>query len=160
MTLLTNSQNLFSSKLIISQKLCHFSLFYESLPYNQHTRLLTTSTNASSMVIFVFTFRFLVIVYPMKARRLCTLSTSRKGLLLVWTLAIVLAAPVLFTKVGTNSKPRKSQLTMSLIDWFVDGWFWLAQKMLSMRKNYRLNSTFVGKYSVQWGHDTRHIIFL
>ncbi|XP_053206170.1 cholecystokinin receptor type A-like isoform X2 [Panonychus citri] len=42
--------------------------------------------------------RFLVIVYPIKARRLCTLSTSRRGLLLVWSLAVILALPVVFTK--------------------------------------------------------------
>ncbi|XP_074605128.1 cholecystokinin receptor type A-like [Brevipalpus obovatus] len=42
--------------------------------------------------------RFLVIVYPIKARRLCTLSTSRRGLLVVWSLAIILALPVLFVK--------------------------------------------------------------
>ncbi|RWS23562.1 G protein-coupled receptor-like protein 3 [Leptotrombidium deliense] len=47
----------------------------------------------------MFYRRFLVIVYPIKARRFCTISTSRKGLIIVWSSAVLLAVPVLFTKV-------------------------------------------------------------
>ncbi|RWS16046.1 hypothetical protein B4U79_04261 [Dinothrombium tinctorium] len=42
--------------------------------------------------------RFFVIVYPIRARRLCTVSKSRKGLFIVWTSSIILATPVLVTK--------------------------------------------------------------
>lgn len=44
--------------------------------------------------------RFLVIVYPMRARSFCTVSRSRKGLVCVWLLALVLAVPILFTRVS------------------------------------------------------------
>ncbi|UYV83540.1 hypothetical protein LAZ67_23001415 [Cordylochernes scorpioides] len=44
--------------------------------------------------------RFLVIAFPMRARRLCTLNRCRQGLVLIWLLALVLSAPVLATKVG------------------------------------------------------------
>ncbi|XP_054166077.1 allatostatin-A receptor-like [Oppia nitens] len=42
--------------------------------------------------------RFLVIVYPIKARSWCTMSSTRKGLVCVWSLALLLATPVLLTK--------------------------------------------------------------
>ncbi|XP_023217611.1 allatostatin-A receptor-like [Centruroides sculpturatus] len=42
--------------------------------------------------------RFLVIVFPIQARRFCTLSNCRKGLVAVWTVATFLACPVLATK--------------------------------------------------------------
>nr|XP_042900361.1 cholecystokinin receptor type A-like [Parasteatoda tepidariorum] len=42
--------------------------------------------------------RFLVIAYPIMARRFCTVSTCRRGLCIVWGLAIALALPVCFTK--------------------------------------------------------------
>lgn len=45
--------------------------------------------------------RFLVIVYPIRARSFCTVSRSRKGLICVWVLALVLALPILYTKVST-----------------------------------------------------------
>ncbi|XP_071039723.1 galanin receptor type 1 [Parasteatoda tepidariorum] len=42
--------------------------------------------------------RFLVIAYPIMARRFCTVSTCRRGLCIVWGLAITLALPVCLTK--------------------------------------------------------------
>ncbi|RWS20172.1 G protein-coupled receptor-like protein 3, partial [Leptotrombidium deliense] len=42
--------------------------------------------------------RFFVIVYPIRARRLCTMSKSRKGLVIVWMSSVFLATPVLVTK--------------------------------------------------------------
>ncbi|XP_023222118.1 allatostatin-A receptor-like [Centruroides sculpturatus] len=42
--------------------------------------------------------RFIVIIFPMRARRLCTLSTCRKGLFIVWLLAVLFSIPVLLTK--------------------------------------------------------------
>jgi hypothetical protein len=46
--------------------------------------------------------RFLVIVYPMRARSFCTVSRSRKGLVLVWLLALTLAVPIVYTKVSPH----------------------------------------------------------
>ncbi|KAG1649774.1 hypothetical protein GQR58_028663 [Nymphon striatum] len=40
---------------------------------------------------------YIVIVYPMKSRSLCTTSNCRKVLFVVWILAIILTAPVLIT---------------------------------------------------------------
>lgn len=44
--------------------------------------------------------RFLVIVYPMRARSWCTMSSTRKGLVIIWGLALILSTPVLLTKVS------------------------------------------------------------
>ncbi|KAI2809847.1 hypothetical protein BLOT_000999 [Blomia tropicalis] len=46
--------------------------------------------------------RFLVIVYPIQARRWCTVAKSRRSLIFVWLLAIIFAAPPVFNK-GTTS---------------------------------------------------------
>ena len=43
--------------------------------------------------------RFLVIVYPIRARSWCTLGKSRRAVALVWALAVLLAAPPAFNKV-------------------------------------------------------------
>ena len=45
------------------------------------------------------TFRFIVIVFPMKSRSLCTMTNLRRGVFFVWGLSLLLAAPVLYTKV-------------------------------------------------------------
>ncbi|KAH9421430.1 hypothetical protein DERP_010567 [Dermatophagoides pteronyssinus] len=42
--------------------------------------------------------RFLVIVYPMRARSWCTMSSTRKGLIIIWSFAFVLSTPVLLTR--------------------------------------------------------------
>ncbi|KAG8183833.1 hypothetical protein JTE90_025716 [Oedothorax gibbosus] len=42
--------------------------------------------------------RFLVIAYPIVARRYCTVTTCRRGLCIVWGLALAFALPVYFTK--------------------------------------------------------------
>lgn len=43
--------------------------------------------------------RFVVIVFPMKSRTLCTVSNMVKAVLGVWLLAFILAIPVIFTTV-------------------------------------------------------------
>lgn len=48
--------------------------------------------------------RFLVIVYPIQARRWCTVSKSRKVLVFIWLLAILFAAPPVFNKVRPSKK--------------------------------------------------------
>ncbi|XP_069693719.1 allatostatin-A receptor-like [Periplaneta americana] len=42
--------------------------------------------------------RFIVIVYPMKSRSLCTISNCRKAILLVWCLSLLITSPVVLTK--------------------------------------------------------------
>ncbi|KAF7489732.1 Proteinase-activated receptor 1 [Sarcoptes scabiei] len=42
--------------------------------------------------------RFLVIVYPMRARSWCTVSSTRKGLLIIWSIAFVFSTPILLTR--------------------------------------------------------------
>lgn len=46
--------------------------------------------------------RFLVIVYPMRARSWCTMSSTRKGLVIIWGLALILSTPVLITRVSIS----------------------------------------------------------
>ncbi len=42
--------------------------------------------------------RFVVIVFPLRSRSLCTMTNCRRLLGLVWLLSVVMAVPVLFTK--------------------------------------------------------------
>ncbi|KAF0298511.1 Galanin receptor type 2 [Amphibalanus amphitrite] len=42
--------------------------------------------------------RYIVIVYPMRSRSLCTMSNCKKAVIVVWSVALVLAAPVVITK--------------------------------------------------------------
>ena len=42
--------------------------------------------------------RFVVIVYPIYSRSVCTLGNCRKVVMVVWVLSIFLAIPVIFTK--------------------------------------------------------------
>ncbi|XP_032777367.2 cholecystokinin receptor type A [Daphnia magna] len=45
--------------------------------------------------------RFIVIVFPIRSRSVCTMSNCRRAVLVVWIVSLLLTAPVLFTK-GTN----------------------------------------------------------
>ncbi len=60
--------------------------------------------------------RFLVIVYPMRARSWCTMSSTRKGLVIIWGLALILSTPVLLTRVllGFLFEPSLPQLFLSM----------------------------------------------
>ncbi|XP_037071289.1 cholecystokinin receptor type A-like [Pollicipes pollicipes] len=42
--------------------------------------------------------RYIVIVYPMRSRSLCTMSNCKKAVVVVWSVSLVLTAPVLITK--------------------------------------------------------------
>ncbi|XP_037092317.1 galanin receptor type 2-like isoform X2 [Pollicipes pollicipes] len=42
--------------------------------------------------------RYLVVVYPMRSRSLCTLRNCRKALVVVWVLSLLLTVPVLFSR--------------------------------------------------------------
>ena len=44
-------------------------------------------------------YRFIVIVIPIKCRWICTVTNCKRSLVIVWALSLVLAVPVLFTKV-------------------------------------------------------------
>ncbi|XP_040574699.1 galanin receptor type 1 [Lepeophtheirus salmonis] len=57
------------------------------------------SAIASILNLLAVTFeRFIVIVFPMKSRFLCTMKNSRRGLGVVWGLSLLLTLPVLYTK--------------------------------------------------------------
>ena len=43
--------------------------------------------------------RFIVIVFPMRSRSICTMTNCRRSLIVVWGLSLLLASPVLWTKV-------------------------------------------------------------
>jgi hypothetical protein len=43
--------------------------------------------------------RFIVIVFPIRSRSLCTMSNCRRAVLAVWIVSLLLTAQVLFTKV-------------------------------------------------------------
>ena len=58
-----------------------------------------SSTAAILNLTAVTLERFVVIVYPMHSRSVCTLGNCRKVVLVVWVLSIFLALPVVFTKV-------------------------------------------------------------
>lgn len=45
-------------------------------------------------------YRFIVIVFPMKSRSLCTISNCRRAIVLVWLVSVILTSPVIFTKVS------------------------------------------------------------
>ena len=45
-------------------------------------------------------YRFIVIVFPMRSRSLCTISNCRRAIVLVWLVSIILTSPVIFTKVS------------------------------------------------------------
>ena len=44
--------------------------------------------------------RFIVIVFPIRSRSVCTMSNCRRAVLVVWVISLLLTAPVLFTKVS------------------------------------------------------------
>ena len=43
--------------------------------------------------------RFIVIVFPIRSRSLCTMSNCRRAVMAVWIVSLLLTAPVLVTKV-------------------------------------------------------------
>jgi len=45
-------------------------------------------------------YRFIVIVFPMESRSLCTISNCRRAIVLVWVVSVILTSPVIFTKVS------------------------------------------------------------
>lgn len=45
-------------------------------------------------------YRFIVIVFPMKSRSVCTISNCRRAIVLVWLVSVILTSPVIFTKVS------------------------------------------------------------
>jgi hypothetical protein len=47
-------------------------------------------------------YRFIVIVFPMKSRSLCTISNCRRAIVLVWLVSVILTSPVIFTKVSVG----------------------------------------------------------
>ena len=52
-----------------------------------------------SVQTLLFCCRYIVIVYPMRSRSLCTMSNCKKAVVVVWSVSLVLAAPVIITKV-------------------------------------------------------------
>ena len=48
--------------------------------------------------------RFIVIVFPMRSRSICTMTNCRRSLIVVWGLSLLLASPVLWTKVQFQLK--------------------------------------------------------
>ncbi|CAL8104804.1 unnamed protein product [Orchesella dallaii] len=65
----------------------------------RYTELLSASASVLNLCAVSFE-RFIVIVFPMRSRSVCTLSNCRKALCFVWTFAIGLSLPVLLTKEG------------------------------------------------------------
>lgn len=63
---------------------------------SKYVEMLSGMASVLNLVAVSFE-RFFVIVFPMKARRFCTLNNCRRGLVVVWLLAFLLAAPVLVT---------------------------------------------------------------
>lgn len=51
-------------------------------------------------------FRFIVIVFPMRSRSVCTLSNCRKAICCVWVIAVVLSLPVMLTKVSVSTQKK------------------------------------------------------
>ncbi|GBM04732.1 hypothetical protein AVEN_20180-1 [Araneus ventricosus] len=59
----------------------------------------TVSAFASVFNLLAVTLeRFVVIVYPIRSRSLCTMSNCKKLVIGVWTASLILALPVIFTK--------------------------------------------------------------
>ena len=58
-----------------------------------------SSTAAILNLTAVTLERFVVIVYPIYSRSVCTLGNCRRVVMVVWFLSIFLAIPVIFTKV-------------------------------------------------------------
>ncbi|ODN02604.1 Galanin receptor type 2 [Orchesella cincta] len=65
----------------------------------RYTELLSASASVLNLCA-VSLERFIVIVFPMRSRSVCTLSNCRKAICVVWVLAVVLSLPVMLTKEG------------------------------------------------------------
>lgn len=55
--------------------------------------------------------RFIVIVFPMRSRSLCTLSNCRKAILFVWLSATILSMPVMLIKVSHLTLSMRRQVS-------------------------------------------------
>ena len=62
-----------------------------------------SSTAAILNLTAVTLERFVVIVYPIYSRSVCTLGNCRRVVMVVWFLSIFLAIPVIFTKVSIET---------------------------------------------------------
>ena len=62
-------------------------------------RVIIDALNSKDYLILFF--RFIVIVFPMKSRSICTMTNCCRSLIFVWGLSLLLAAPVIWTKVCT-----------------------------------------------------------
>ncbi|XP_054159868.1 allatostatin-A receptor-like [Oppia nitens] len=67
--------------------------------------------------------RYVVIVFPIRSRSLCTMSNCKKIMVIVWMLSLLLATPVIFTKntVKTTFANNQTSVTLysckELYDW-------------------------------------------
>ncbi|XP_075589674.1 uncharacterized protein LOC124496288 isoform X2 [Dermatophagoides farinae] len=90
--------------LIIFMPLETLEYFVITWDYNGHICKLSSFVELLSgmssilNLVAVSVERFLVIVYPIHARRWCTVTKSRRSLIFVWLLAIIFAAPPVFNK--------------------------------------------------------------
>jgi len=71
------------------------------------------------MKIFYPSFpRFIVIVFPMRSRSVCTISNCQKAILVVWIIAALLSLPVVITKVKKSHEKttqRSKLISHSLV---------------------------------------------
>ncbi|CAM1306181.1 Uncharacterised protein r2_g1587 [Pycnogonum litorale] len=58
--------------------------------------------------------RFIVIVFPMRSRSLCTMSNCRRSLFVVWIVSVILAAPFIVGKDTTKSTYTNLQVSVTL----------------------------------------------
>lgn len=84
----------------------------------EYSRVLSGVASILNLVA-VTTERFIVIVFPMKSRSLCTMTNLRRGVFFVWGLSLLLAAPVLYTK-STYSTHYGNNVTLLTVSYCND----------------------------------------
>ncbi len=75
----------------------HFDESGHSCRLAEYSRVLVAVASVLNLLA-VTVERFVVIVFPLRSRSICTMTNCRRSLLAVWALSALLAAPVLLTK--------------------------------------------------------------
>lgn len=93
----------------------------------------------ANFVMYLFRLcghRFIVIVFPIRSRSVCTMSNCRRAVLIVWIVSLLLTAPVLFTKVGCRQLQSVSLVSRSSL-------FKLIYIERTHTHTHRIYSTFI-----------------
>ncbi|CAL4096970.1 unnamed protein product, partial [Meganyctiphanes norvegica] len=77
--------------------------------------------------------RFIVIVFPMRAKIMCTMSNCRRSVVFVWLISFILAGPIIFvmeTEIYTYSNDERTVMLKAYYCKDMDSLYFLMYKLL------------------------------